>query len=305
MDGLITRLVKSLNKNIVVHIYSHPHFAIETLLAFVLCIAHCLLIFEINNLYRRTNATAAVKLKLKHPQLTEVKSCTDYSISSLDTQISPQKIETSARQSYVVPSYKRLNRKLNTASHFGWDIPTNYGESRLMVRYGHGYNDRVNHFLSISPSEYVRKYKEKKHREACLRYCIHFLISLLDKVLNDDNIMMGSLSKEAMENSINAIKENFKNQFFGVSCNIGDFCSPSLHSLLKHSVNKKSLKSSLEPRHSVSFSYSGNEIETREYYKKQSSHDKVDRKESLDAFSDECNDECIEVMTQMEILKIA
>ncbi|KAG5889228.1 hypothetical protein JTB14_006364 [Gonioctena quinquepunctata] len=296
MEELITQLVKLLNKTIVVHIYSYPHFAVETLLAFVVCIAHCLLIFEINNLYRRTNAKAAVKLRLKHPHLREVDTCSYHAISRLHTRIFPQRIETSAaRQSCIVPSHRKLNRKLSNASNFGWVIPTNHGESRLVVRHNHGYNDRIDHLLSISPSEYVRKDKQRKHREAGLRSCIHSLTSLLEKALNDDNIMMESASKEAIRKSIIAIKENFENNLFGDSLSIGDSCSPSLHSLLNFTMNKKYLKSSLVPHHFVSFSLSGDEIKTQEDYKKRKSE--VDIKESLDDLSDENK-----WRTQMEIL---
>ncbi|KAG5889242.1 hypothetical protein JTB14_006378 [Gonioctena quinquepunctata] len=290
MDEVINQLAKVLNKTVVVHIYSYPHFAIETFLAFVVCIAHCLMIFEINNLYRRTNAKAAVKLRLKHPQLREVGSCSYHTISRLHTQISPQQIQTTAtKHSYIVPSYKRLNRKLSTASNYGWVIPTYHGESLLMVRHGHGYNDRVDHLLSISPSEYVREDKQRKHQEAGLRSCIHSLSSLLEKALSDD-IMMESVSKDAIKKSINAMKETFENQFIGDI--YGDLCSLSLHSLLNYSVNKKSLKSSLVPQHIESFSLLGDE--TAEDYEKRKSE--MDTKESLDDLSDEYNDKSIEIM---------
>ncbi|KAG5889227.1 hypothetical protein JTB14_006363 [Gonioctena quinquepunctata] len=234
---MMIQLVKLLDTNIVVHIYSYPHFAIETLLAFVVCIAHCLLIFEINNLYRRMNAKAAVKLRLKHPQLTKVENCSYHTIlSRIHTRIFP-----------IVPFYKRLNRKFSTATNFGWVIPTNH---------------RVDHLLSLSPSEYVRKDKERKHREVGLRSCLQSLTSLLEKAFNDD-IMMKSASGKAIKERINAIKE-FENQFERDS--IGDLCTPSLHSLLKHSVNQKSLKSSLVPHHFVIFSLCGDKIETRENY---------------------------------------
>ncbi|KAG5889240.1 hypothetical protein JTB14_006376 [Gonioctena quinquepunctata] len=218
MDELITQSVKLLNRNVVVHIYSHPHFAIETLLAFVVCIAHCLLIFEINDLYRRTIAKAAIKLSQKHPQPREVESYSYHKISRLDTQIFSQKFETTAtRQSYIVPSHKTLNKNLRTASNFGWIFPSTRGESRLMMRHGHGYNNRVDYLLSISPSEYVRKDKMREHRKAGLMSCIHSLTSLLEKVLNDDSIMMESVSKEAIKKSINIIKENFEKQLIGDS----------------------------------------------------------------------------------------
>ncbi|KAG5882727.1 hypothetical protein JTB14_004024 [Gonioctena quinquepunctata] len=278
MDKLITQLANILTKNVVVHIYSYPHFAIETLLAVVVCIAHCLLIYEINNLYRRTNAKAAVALSQKYPQLREVES-SYHTVSRLQTRIFPQKIGTTAiRNSYIAPSHKKMDRKLSPASNFGWNIPTNRGESWLMVGPGHAYNDRVSNLLSISPSEYVRKDKDRKHREAGLRSCIHSLTSLLEKALDDD-VMMESLSKEAIKKSINAIRDSFENQFFG------DSCSPSVHSLLNFPANRKSLKSSLAPHHFVSFSLSGDEMGTREDYNKRKN--KVDKERSLDDFRDE------------------
>lgn len=67
MDEFIANIVKILSSTINVRIISFPSFAIETLLASVVCIVHCLLIFEVNTLVRRTNAKAAARLRLKHP----------------------------------------------------------------------------------------------------------------------------------------------------------------------------------------------------------------------------------------------
>lgn len=50
-----------------VNIHSYPNFSMETILSTVVCIVHCLLIFEVNSLYRRTNARAAAKLRMRHP----------------------------------------------------------------------------------------------------------------------------------------------------------------------------------------------------------------------------------------------
>ncbi|KAG5884663.1 hypothetical protein JTB14_005407 [Gonioctena quinquepunctata] len=180
---------KLLYHTVVFNIYSYPHFAIETLLAVVLCIAHCLLIFEINNIYRRTNVKAAVKLRLKHPQLREGENCSCHTISRQHTKIFPKKIENTA----IVPSHKS-KKKLSTAPV----IPANHGESRLMRRHGRGFNDKVDHLLSISPSQYVREDRERMHREAGLKSCIHSLTSLLEKALNEDNSIRESVSKESM-----------------------------------------------------------------------------------------------------------
>ncbi|XP_074030819.1 uncharacterized protein [Leptinotarsa decemlineata] len=290
MDEFINYLVKLLTNNILVHIYSYPHFAIETFIASVICVTHCLLIFEVNNLFRRTNTRAAIKLRHRHPQLKDAESCSYHTISRLHTQIFPQKIETTAtRQSYYVPSYtRRLNKKLSNASNFGWVIPTR-GDSRIVMR--HGYNDRVEHLLSISPSEYVRKDKERKHREAGLRSCIHSLTSLLEKALNNENMELESASREAIKKSINALKENFEHQIaVENNYNMGDFASPSLHSLLGHSVQKKSLRNSLASPHFVSFNLVGNEFE------RQDKDAKVYKEESLDELNQAYDRKSIEVL---------
>lgn len=67
MEEMITQIAKALSHTIIVHIYSYPQFSIETFLAAVVCIVHCLLILEVNGLYRRTNAKAAAKLRMRHP----------------------------------------------------------------------------------------------------------------------------------------------------------------------------------------------------------------------------------------------
>lgn len=74
----------------------------------------------------------------------------------------------------------------------------------------HSFNERVDHLLAMSPSEYVRKDKERKNREAGLRTCLQSLTTLLERALNGDATDLESLSKEAIRKSINAIKENFE-----------------------------------------------------------------------------------------------
>ncbi|VEN38318.1 unnamed protein product [Callosobruchus maculatus] len=69
MENLITQMVKFLSSTVVVHIYSFPNFSIETFLASIVCVVHVLLIHEVNSLYRRTNAKAAAKLRLRHASI--------------------------------------------------------------------------------------------------------------------------------------------------------------------------------------------------------------------------------------------
>ncbi|KAG5886922.1 hypothetical protein JTB14_034198 [Gonioctena quinquepunctata] len=271
MDELINQLLKLLSYDVVVHIYSYPHFAIEALLATVLCIVHCVLIFEINNLCIKTNA----KLTLKCSQLGKMESCSDYIISRLHTRIFPQTSETTTtRQSYNVSSY-RLNKKLSTTSSLGWDISSHYVKSGLMMRHSHGYNDRVDDLLSISLSGYVQKDIERKHREAIMSSCIQSL-TLLEKVFNDDNITMESVSKEAIKKSINAIKDNFEKQFIDDGYSIVDVCLHSLPSLLNHSLNKEPFENSLVPYYSVSSPRNGTE-KPDDYKERKSLHNKVDK----------------------------
>lgn len=97
----------------------------------------------------------------------------------------------------------RINSFMVPHGDFGWKT---YLDDVIKER-----NDHVEQVLSITPSDYIRHYREKKVREEGLASCIQSFTSLLEHSLNNNEINE-KLSKEAIERSLKAIKENFKNE---------------------------------------------------------------------------------------------
>ncbi|XP_028142162.2 uncharacterized protein LOC114336022 [Diabrotica virgifera virgifera] len=246
MEDIINHFGKIISKTVMVHIYSFPSFSIEVFLSLILCVVHILLIYEVNDIFQATNAKALSKLRLKHPHLRDSDSCSYQTISRL--QVFPQKIEaTTMRKSFFAQPCRKLSRKMSNRSNFGWVIPR---KDSSMFR--HTYTDRIDQLLSITPSEYVRKDKERKNREAGLKSCIESLTTLLEKALSNEHADLHNLSGEALRKSINHIKENFENQIVGDTkpCKFPEFGDNSLHSLITNSLNNKPLKTTA---HIVSF----------------------------------------------------
>ncbi|KAH1007769.1 hypothetical protein HUJ04_004964 [Dendroctonus ponderosae] len=240
MDEFIANIVKILSSTINVRIISFPSFAIESLLASVVCIVHCLLIFEVNTLVRRTNAKAAARLRLKHP----VKESDSYSLHSIltlqATQVFHKKPEVFQRPQIYKPTNSKLQRRYNRENN-SWLLSK--GDSILR----HTFSDRVDHLLSISPSEYIRRDKERKNREQGIQSCIQSLTTLLEKALNSDGgVTFQSMSKEDIKKSINALRENFESELNSNSL-LADFPPPSLQSMIDYNAAKRALKSSVYP----------------------------------------------------------
>ncbi|XP_060533614.1 uncharacterized protein LOC132706344 [Cylas formicarius] len=239
MDEFIVQSIKFLSNTITVRVASHPPFAIEIFLSAVVCIVHLLLIFEINALVKRTNARAVEKLKIKHASR---ESCSYDSLVPLQPTLFQKKTESIDQKQilYMPFNSKRLQRKISGASNFGWII--SQGDSMLRNKF----DDRVDNLLAISPSEYVRRDKERKSREAGLRSCLQSLTSLLEKAINNDTLDLQNVSKDDMKRSINAIRENFESQISN-SYQLSEFPSPSLQSLIAQSAAKNALENSLSP----------------------------------------------------------
>lgn len=71
----------------------------------------------------------------------------------------------------------------------------------------------MEHLLAISPSEYVRKDKARKYKEADLKSCIQSLTSVLENVFVTDATEINQISKETLKRSIEMLKDSFENQF--------------------------------------------------------------------------------------------
>jgi hypothetical protein len=64
MNNFLENLVNILYHNILVHIYSSPNFIMETCISVLMCIIHCLLIVEINNIIKQINVPP-LKIRIK------------------------------------------------------------------------------------------------------------------------------------------------------------------------------------------------------------------------------------------------
>ncbi|XP_030745891.1 uncharacterized protein LOC115874753 isoform X2 [Sitophilus oryzae] len=157
------------------------------------------------------------------------------------TQVFQKKAESFQKQPQVYEAaIHRLPAKKFSRSNFGWMLSK--GDSILK----HNFHDRVEHLLSISPSEYVRRDKERKSKEQGLRSCIQSLTSLLEKALNNDTLEIQDMSKDDIKRSINTLKENFENQLNN-DYQLSEFPSPSLQSLIAQSTARNALRDSLSP----------------------------------------------------------
>lgn len=67
--------------------------------------------------------------------------------------------------------------------------------------------------LSVSPSEYVRKDKARKHKQEDLKSCIQSLTSVLEDVFVTDRVDIKKISKESIKRSIEMLRESFDNGF--------------------------------------------------------------------------------------------
>ncbi|XP_076267235.1 uncharacterized protein LOC143200615 [Rhynchophorus ferrugineus] len=238
MDEFIGYIAKFLSSTVLVRIASYPSFSIEIFLAMIVCVSHFLLIFEINTLVRRTNAKAAQRLRLR--QAIKESATSFHSLVTLQaTQVFQKKPEPITRMPlYSEPVVAtRLPKRLSRPA-FGWMLSK--GDSILK----HNFNDRVEHLLSISPSEYVRRDRERKTREQGLRSCIQSLTSLLEKALNNETLDVQNFSKDQIRQSLNTLRENVESQ---LNYHLDEFPSASLQSLIARSTAKNALKNSLSP----------------------------------------------------------
>ncbi|VEN38315.1 unnamed protein product [Callosobruchus maculatus] len=170
-------------------------------------------------------------------------------MARVETTLFPEKVETTTthRHSFTLPSapYRRLNRRMSNTSNFGWVI-----SRKTSSVYCGNYSDRIEQLLALSPSEYVRKDKERKYKEAGLKNCIQSLTSLLEKALEaeENGLTMDQVSKDAVRNSIKTIKSNFDNHLSSFREPLAKVAScRSIYSLISHTMTKSTLQNSLSP----------------------------------------------------------
>ncbi|XP_050295603.1 uncharacterized protein LOC126735601 [Anthonomus grandis grandis] len=266
MDEIIINTVKFLSSTVVVRLLSYPPFAIEIFLAAVVCVVHILLLFEINTLVRRTNSKAAARLRMRHP--IKESETSFHSLVTLQTahhifQKKPTEMPFYQRPQVFVPVNSRIPpRKMMSSGNFGLILAK--GDSSILKS---KVSERVEQLLSISPSEYVRRDKERLNREQGLKSCIQSLTSLLEKALENEALEIRNMSKEDIKKSIRSLKENFENQLNSnnqTALNqLCDFPSPSLQSLIEKSSAKRLMENTLSPNLISSIYHTSNTNFTR------------------------------------------
>lgn len=118
----------------------------------------------------------------------------------------------------------------------------------------------MEHLLSISPSEYVRRDKERKSREKGLRSCIQSLTSLLEKALNNKQVELKDMSEEDyIEKSLNALRDNFETQIRDDSL-LMEVVSPSMQDMMERNKTRQLLRKSVCPDELMSALYQSPDI---------------------------------------------
>lgn len=112
----------------------------------------------------------------------------------------------------------------------------------------------MEHLLSISPSEYVRRDKERKSREQGLRSCIQSLTSLLEKALNNKQVELKDMSEDYIEKSLNALRDNFETQMRDDAL-LMEVVSPSMQDMMERNKTRQLLRKSVCPDELMSALY--------------------------------------------------
>jgi len=118
---------------------------------------------------------------------------------------------------------------------------------------------QVEHLLSISPSEYVRRDKERKSREQGLRSCIQSLTSLLEKALNNKHVELKDMSEDYIEKSLNALRDNFETQMRDDAL-LMEVVSPSMQDMMERNKTRQLLRKSVCPDELMSALYHSPDI---------------------------------------------
>ncbi|XP_066262315.1 uncharacterized protein [Euwallacea similis] len=230
MDEFVSDFVKFLSSTVIVRIMSQPHFATEILLGIAVCIVQFLLIIEINTLVRRTNARAAARFRVKYP-IKEIENGSSRSLVAIKTgtQTFRDKSDIYQRTTQTYSLMNPRERFCSGGKNFGW-APFK-GDSKTK----HRFSDRVEHLLSITPSEYVRR--ELKSREQLLRSP---LPPLLKRALSSEENNCNITSKTEIHRNLNSLKENLELQL--ATAQIKNLTSASLQKLIEKTALNRILK---------------------------------------------------------------
>ncbi|KAK9877443.1 hypothetical protein WA026_018553 [Henosepilachna vigintioctopunctata] len=202
MEELFHTVTKLLAHNIVVHIYSLPNFTIESFVTSLICVVHILLIMEVNSLVSQVTEKSIAKFRRKRIMRDESKPSSLMSLQSGDTA--------------QVKMQYHLRKYYESHSPF---IPPNYSTKKLTKIPVTQVSDvnivnltaaqcekyqKIDQILSVSPSDYIKKDKEKKIHENELRHCLKSLTALLECSV------ASKMSTTSLAKSISIIREHLK-----------------------------------------------------------------------------------------------
>ncbi|XP_066142606.1 uncharacterized protein [Euwallacea fornicatus] len=222
--------VKFLSSTVDVRIRSQPNLAIEILLCIAVCIVHFLLIIEINTTVRRTNAKAEARLRKKYP-IKEIEDSSSHSLIAMkaDTQTFHNKPDIYERIRKIYNVMNPSGRFCSEGNNFGW--AQSKGDSRMK----HRFLERVEHLLSITPSEYVRR--DRESREQRLRSPF---TPLLKRALSSEENDCNVTAKTDIHRNLNTLKENI--ELRSANAQITCLASASLEKLMEQAAPTHVLK---------------------------------------------------------------
>ncbi|KAL3289109.1 hypothetical protein HHI36_003550 [Cryptolaemus montrouzieri] len=201
MEDLFHSITKLLAHNIVVHIYSLPNFSIESFVTSLICIVHILLIVEVNSLVGQITEKSIAKLRRQRIMRDDSRPSSRASLHSNETHV---KMQHHLRKYYESHSpFLPHNHNQNKLSKINELEKSNYNWISLSPVDGEKY-EKIDQILSVSPSDYIKKDKEKKIHENELRHCLKSLTTLLECSV------ASKMSNTSLAKSISIIKNHLK-----------------------------------------------------------------------------------------------
>ncbi|CAG9765650.1 unnamed protein product [Ceutorhynchus assimilis] len=246
MHKFIATELQLMVDTIIVRSMSYPTYSMEVILASVVVIVQLLLCVEIeisiSRTYDRTNAKRWNKNSVNGDpfQISDYGRCDSFMFPGLP-QLLQRNPEMLSKINYG--TIRRMGMMHNDMSDFIRLNPK--GDSISGNTYFSEREKRAEFLLSITPSQYIQKDRERLNQKG-LRSCIESLATNLEKAIINDSIEIQSVVKDAVKRSLNTLKDNIeadKNSNFQLT----NFPSPSLQILIDQIEDKKALENSLSP----------------------------------------------------------
>lgn len=198
MDEINEYIAKFLSHSVLVHIYSHPNFSVETFLGLLVTIVNFLLVLEINNMYDNSQTPAKIHIR-PNLQASPSKESSVTSVAKVHTRYFQMKENGS-----LISNYKqRLQKNFSIHSNCGWIVPQEIDEMFMKTLTGSQKSKftKIDQVLSITPSEYIKRDKQKRQQVAQIRDCIQSLTKMLNSRRN-------KLSKQSIQKNLEIMQEH-------------------------------------------------------------------------------------------------